>query len=131
MKHSIIVHGGAWNIPKEEEEGHLLGCEKAAGEGHKVLTRGGSALDAVEAAVASMEDDPVFDAGKGSVLNQSGQVEMDAIIMDGRTLRSGAVGALRHIRNPIKVARRLIDTTEFSFVVGQGALEFAVRCGFE
>lgn len=88
-------------------------------------------MDAVEEAVVVMEDDPVFDAGVGSVLNQIGQVEMDAIIMDGGTLRSGAVAALRHIRNPIRVARRLMDKTEFSMVAGEGALRFALANGFE
>jgi beta-aspartyl-peptidase (threonine type) len=94
------------------------------------LQGGASAIDAVEAAVATMEDDPIFDAGRGSVLNQSGQVEMDAIIMDGATLRSGAVAALRHIRNPVKVARRLMEDTQFSMLAGDGALRFALSKGF-
>ena len=131
MKPSIIVHGGAWDIPRDQEKEHLRGCQKAADLGHDILERGGSALDAVEAAVVLMEDEPVFDAGRGSVLNQSGQVEMDAIIMDGTTLRSGSVAALRHIRNPVKVARALMDTTPYSMVVGEGALEFALASGFK
>jgi len=130
MKPSMIVHGGAWDIPKEQERAHLRGCGKAADIGRDHLEKDASAIDAVEAAVALMEDDPIFDAGKGSVLNQSGQVEMDAIIMDGSSLRSGAVAALRHVRNPVKVARALMERTPFSMVAGQGALEFALSNGF-
>lgn len=103
----------------------------ASETGKARLMGGGSAVDAVESAVAIMEDDPIFDAGKGSVLNQSGQVEMDAIVMDGATLRSGAVAALRHIRNPVKVARRLMEDTSFSMLAGEGALKFALLRGFE
>ena len=131
MKTSIAVHGGAWDIPKDQQRGHLRGCRKAAELGHDFLERGESALDAVEAAVALMEDDPIFDAGRGSVLNQSGQVEMDAIIMDGRTLRSGSVAALRHIQNPIRVARVLMERTPYAMIAGEGALEFALANGFK
>lgn len=131
MEPTIIVHGGAWDIPDDLAEAHITGCRKATAVGRDILIRGATALDAVEAAVASMEDDPVFDAGKGSVLNQSGQVEMDAVIMDGASLRSGAVAALRHVRNPIKVARRLMDETQFSMLAGEGALRFALAHGFE
>jgi beta-aspartyl-peptidase (threonine type) len=131
MRPAVIVHGGAWDIPDDLVEGHIKGCDRAALQGHEILARGGSALDAVEEAVVVMEEDPMFDAGRGSVLNQIGQVEMDAIIMDGETLRSGAVAALRHIRNPVRVARRLMDKTEFSMVAGDGALKFALANGFE
>lgn len=131
MEPTIIVHGGAWDIPDDLAEAHITGCRKATAVGRDILIRGATALDAVEAAVASMEDDPVFDAGRGSVLNQSGQVEMDAVIMDGASLRSGAVAALRHVRNPIKVARRLMDETQFSMLAGEGALRFALANGFE
>lgn len=131
MKPSIIVHGGAWDIPEELMDAHVKGCRAASRLGIDELLAGGSATDAVEAAVASMEDDPTFDAGRGSVLNQSGQVEMDAVIMDGTTLRSGAVAAIRHVRNPVMVARRLMDTTKFSMLAGQGALQFALSSGFE
>lgn len=131
MKPSIIVHGGAWDIPEELEDAHVRGCHHAAAIGNELLLRGASAVEAVEGAVVSMEDDPVFDAGTGSVLNQSGQVEMDAIIMDGSSLRSGAVAALRHVRNPVKVARRLMESTQFSMLAGEGALRFALANGFE
>lgn len=131
MKPSVIVHGGAWDIPDELVEPHIRGCRQATAIANELLLRGASAVEAVESAVSSMEDDPVFDAGVGSVLNQSGQVEMDAIIMDGSTLRSGAVAALRHVRNPIKVARKLMENTQFSMVAGDGALKFALDSGFE
>jgi beta-aspartyl-peptidase (threonine type) len=131
MKPAIIVHGGAWDMPDSQVEDHIRGCDRSAGRGFDILSGGGSALDAVEEAVVSMEDDPIFDAGRGSVLNQLGQVEMDAIIMDGRSLRSGAVASLRSIRNPIRVARRLMDDTEFSMVAGDGALRFALSKGFK
>jgi beta-aspartyl-peptidase (threonine type) len=131
MKPAIIVHGGAWDMPDSQVDDHIRGCDKSALRGFDILSEGGSALDAVEEAVVSMEDDPIFDAGKGSVLNQLGQVEMDALIMDGRSLRSGAVAALRSIRNPVKVARRLMDDTEFSMVAGDGALRFALSKGFK
>lgn len=131
MNPSIIVHGGAWDIPDDLVEAHVRGCRNAVSTGKDLLARGASAVDAVEAAVVAMEDDPVFDAGRGSVLNQAGQVEMDAIIMDGSSLRSGAVAALRHMSNPIKVARCLMDSTLFSMIAGDGALAFAISKGFE
>ncbi len=118
-------------MPDVQVGAHIAGCTEAAARAYEVVTRGGNALDAVEEAVVVMEDDPIFDAGRGSVLNQLGQVEMDAIIMDGHTLRSGAVAALRNIRNPIKVARRLMEKTEFSMIAGDGALRFALANGFE
>jgi len=131
MKPSIIVHGGAWDIPVEQVDAHIKGCGHAAQTANDLLVRGASAVDAVESAVMVMEDDPIFDAGRGSVLNQSGQVEMDAIIMEGSTLRSGAVAALRHIKNPVKVARRLMEDTQFSMLAGDGALRFALSKGFD
>jgi beta-aspartyl-peptidase (threonine type) len=131
MRPAIIVHGGAWDIPDDLVDGHIKGCDRAALQGRAALERDGSALDAVEEAVVVMEEDEIFDAGRGSVLNQIGQVEMDAVIMDGESLRSGAVAALRHILNPVRVARRLMDKTEFSMVVGDGALKFALANGFE
>jgi len=131
MRPSIIVHGGAWDIPDEQVDAHIKGCRIAAETANDILVRGASSVDAVESAVMVMEDDPIFDAGRGSVLNQSGQVEMDAIIMEGATLRSGAVAALRHIRNPVKVARKLMEDTQFSMLAGDGALRFALSKGFE
>ncbi len=131
MRPSIIVHGGAWDIPDVLAEPHEKGCESAAAVGFDALTAGGSAVDAVVDAVASMEDDPIFDAGVGSVLNQSGQVELDAIVMDGSSLRSGAVAAIQFVRNPIRIARRIMDDTQYSLLVGDGALDFATKSGFK
>ena len=90
MPLSLIVHGGAWDIPDDEVAEHQDGCRRALEAGWRVLEQGGPALDAVEAAVRVLEDAPIFDAGVGSVLNRDGEVELDAAIMDGRTLRSGA-----------------------------------------
>ncbi|XP_014118821.1 PREDICTED: isoaspartyl peptidase/L-asparaginase isoform X2 [Pseudopodoces humilis] len=109
MKPVIVVHGGAGRIFKEREEGCRAGVVRAALRGYCVLKQGGSAIDAVEEAVRSMEDDPHFNAGCGSVLNEKGEVEMDAIIMDGKNLDSGAVSAVKCIANPIKLARLVME----------------------
>jgi beta-aspartyl-peptidase (threonine type) len=122
---ALIVHGGAWAIPEVERDLCLDGCRNAARAGWAVLQKGGSALDAVEAAVHVLEDDPIFDAGIGSCLNADGDIEMDAIIMDGATLNVGAVAALRRTRYPITVARLLMEHTQHNFLVGAGAEAFA------
>jgi beta-aspartyl-peptidase (threonine type) len=93
------------------------------------LKQGGSALDAVEAAIRSLEDDPAFDAGRGAWLNSTGEVELDAIIMDGATLNNGAVAAIQHVRNPISVARRVMEHTSHSLLTGLGAEHFAQAQG--
>lgn len=131
MKPSIIVHGGAWNIPDRLEKANVKGCTRAASTGYDILMHGGSALEAVESAVLVLEDEPSFNAGVGSVLNQAGEIEMDAVIMDGGTLRAGAVAALKHIEHPIRVARKVLDDPEASFIVGEGALAYALSHGFE
>jgi len=129
MTIAIIVHGGAWDIPPALHADHLAGCRAAAGAGWAILAAGGSALDAVEAAVRVMEDAPVFDAGRGSHLNRDGVVELDAGMMDGRTLRAGAVASLTRIANPISLARRVLHDSEHVFLVGAGAESFAVEAG--
>jgi beta-aspartyl-peptidase (threonine type) len=131
LKRTIIVHGGGWNIPKGIERLSLKGVEKAARVGFNCLLKGGSAVDAVESAVKEMEDNPVFDAGTGSVLNSEGRVELDAAIMDGKSLDAGAVGAVRDIRNPISLARRIMDNTDHIFLVGEGANKFAESQNFQ
>jgi beta-aspartyl-peptidase (threonine type) len=128
MPISIIVHGGAWDIPDSEVAEHQAGCRAALEAGWRVLDRGGAALDAVEAAVRVLEDTPIFDAGVGSVLNRDGDVELDAAIMDGPTLRSGAVAAVRRVRNPITLARRVLES-QVILLVGQGAERFAAAAG--
>ncbi len=125
MKPKIIVHGGAWKIAEETHADHIGGTHVAAEAGWDILARGGSALDAVEKAVSVMEDDPTFDAGVGSVLNRTGSIEMDAIIMDGKTLAIGAVAAVRGITNPIQLARYIMRDTDHSLLVGEGARRFA------
>ncbi|GAB4413365.1 MAG: isoaspartyl peptidase/L-asparaginase family protein [Anaerolineae bacterium] len=125
----IIVHGGAWKIAEETHADHVAGVRAAAQSGWEILAAGGSALDAVEQAVVIMEDDPTFDAGVGSVLNRAGDIEMDAILMDGRTLKLGAVAAVRGITNPIRLARLIFDDTDHSLLVGDGARRFAEAKG--
>src|SRR5205823_2133608 len=93
--------------------------------------RGGSSLDAAEAAVQTLEDDPHFNAGKGSVFTSVGTNEMDAAIMDGKTLAAGAVAAVEHVRNPIVLARAVMDKSKHLMMAGQGAEEFAKRNGVE
>jgi len=130
MRHSpaIIVHGGAWYILPEEREAHQAGCRAAALAGFEVLRRGGDALDAVEAAIVCLEDDPTFDAGVGAYLNRDGVVQLDAGIMDGRTYQVGAVAAIERVKNPIRVARRLL-TSEHNMFAGAGATAYAQACG--
>ena len=127
---ALIVHGGAWDIPDDQVAGHLAGVEAAARAGAAVLHVGGSALDAVEAAVRLMEDDPIFDAGRGSFLTQAGTVEVDAGIMLGPTRQVGAVAAVRHIGNPISLARRVLESGQVAMLAGQGALDFAREIDF-
>ena len=128
MPISLIVHGGAWAIPDAEVDAHRDGCQRGLAAGWAVLTAGGSALDAAEAAVRVLEDTPIFDAGTGSVLNRDGVIEMDAAIMDGQTLRSGAVAAVQRIKNPITLARRVLES-DVVLLVAQGAERFAESVG--
>lgn len=130
MKPALIVHGGAWDIPDEAVEACNSGCRSALHAGWSILSRGGSALDAVEAAILVLEDAPVFDAGFGSHLNLDGRVECDAIVMNGTTLRSGAVAALGRIRNPIRLARAVLEHCPHMMLVGEGAERFARDRGF-
>ena len=127
---AIIVHGGAWAIPDDEVEAHKAGVLAALQVGWEVLSGGGSALDAVEAAIRVLEDDPTFDAGIGSFLNAAGHVELDAALMDGATMRCGAVAAVRRVRHPISVARNVLDSHHI-LLVGEGADAFAVASGAE
>jgi len=127
---AIIVHGGAGPIKDDSLPARLAGCKAAAVAGWKILERGGAALDAVEAAVAVLEDNPLFNAGTGSTLNTLGKVEMDAAIMEGASLRAGSVAAVSGIRNPIKLARRILEDGRHVLFAGEGALLFAREVGF-
>ncbi|XP_059930032.1 isoaspartyl peptidase/L-asparaginase isoform X2 [Gadus macrocephalus] len=131
MKAVLVVHGGAWAIPDELADASVKGVKAAASEGYRVLGTGGSALDAVEKAVRAMEDNPVFDAGHGAVLNADGEVELDAIIMDGQTLGSGAVACVQNIANPVSLARAVMEKTDHVMLTSRGANLFAERIGFK
>ena len=131
LKIAIIVHGGAYAIPDELREACERGCRVAASKGYAVLQAGGSAVDAVEVAVQELENNPVFDAGYGSALTEDSLVEMDAVIMDGRTLKAGAVACVTSVRNPISLARKVMENTNHVLLVGRGADKFARRMGFE
>ncbi|MBI1803831.1 MAG: isoaspartyl peptidase/L-asparaginase [Ignavibacteria bacterium] len=128
---ALIIHGGAWNIPDILLEGHRAGVARALEIGWNILSSGGSAVDAVEHAVKSMEDDGTFDAGRGSHLNANGDVELDASIMDGTTFRCGAVGAVHRIKNPISLSRKIMDDSEHILLVGEGAERFAHEHGVQ
>jgi beta-aspartyl-peptidase (threonine type) len=127
----ILVHGGAWAIPDDMVEAHLRGVEAAANLGWQILEGGGSSLDAIEAAVIAMEEDETFDAGRGSFLNMDGRVQLDALIMDGATLRAGGVGCVEHIRNPIRAAKKILTESPHVYFVGTGAERFAQEHGIE
>jgi beta-aspartyl-peptidase (threonine type) len=131
MKPALIVHGGAWDIPDEAVEACNAGCRRALAAGWSVLASGGAALDAIEAAIVVLEDDPVFDAGYGSHLNLDGHVECDAIVMDGATLHAGAAATLHHVKNPIRAARVILEKCPHMMLVAEGAERFAKANGVE
>lgn len=133
---ALAVHGGAGTIERskmtpEREQEYRAGIENALRAGRQILDRGGSSLDAVEAAVQMLEDDPNFNAGKGSVFTSAGTNEMDAAIMDGKTLDAGAVACVWHVRNPIVLARAVMEKSKHVMMVGSGAEEFAKGNGIE
>ena len=125
----LVIHGGAWAMPDDMVEAHIRGVTNALAAGWRVLERGGSALDAVEEAVVIMEDDETFDAGRGSFLNRDGRVQLDALIMDGGTLRAGGVGCVEHLHNPIRTARKILSESPHVYFVGEGAEKFAAEHG--
>lgn len=124
MKWAIIVHGGAHSIPDAKIEPHNVGCLRAVDLGSAILEKGGSALEAVEAAIRLLEDDPIFNAGFGSMLNAEGEAEMDAAIMEGEHLGAGAVAAIQGVRHPISIARQVLET-DTVLLSGEGARQFA------
>jgi L-asparaginase / beta-aspartyl-peptidase len=125
----LAVHGGAWAIPDDMVEAHLSGVREARERGWSILARGGKALDAVQEAITSMEDDETFDAGRGSFLTRDGRVQLDALMMDGATLRAGGVGCVERIRNPIAAARLVLDESPHVYMVAEGAEQFAQEHG--
>ena len=122
---SLIVHGGAWNIPDDVVESHRKGVLKALTLGWDVLKGRGSAVEAVETAIRAMEDDETFDAGRGSFLNEAGEIELDASMMNGKTFRAGAVAAVQNVANPISLARAIMEKSGNILLVGRGAVRFA------
>jgi L-asparaginase / beta-aspartyl-peptidase len=127
---AIVVHGGAGPDSqkiKKNIAGYRKGLEQAVLTGYKVLEEGGSALDAVEAAVNVLEDDHLFNAGRGSALNEKGEVEMDASIVDGSNLKSGAVAIVRNVKNPVTLARAVMEKTKHIYLGDMGALELAKK----
>jgi beta-aspartyl-peptidase (threonine type) len=133
---AIAVHGGAGTILRsamtsELEQDYCSGLEDALRRGWNILEKGGSSMDAVEVAVCTLEDFPLFNAGRGSVFTHEGKNEMDASIMDGRSLRAGAVAFVRNVKNPIKLARLVMNKTEHVLLGGEGANQFALEMGVE
>ena len=125
----LVIHGGAWAMPDDMVEAHVRGVRNALAAGWSALERGGAALDAVEEAVVIMEDDETFDAGRGSFLNRDGKVQMDALIMDGATLRAGGVGCVERVRNPVRAAKKILSESPHVYFVAEGAEQFAAEHG--
>jgi beta-aspartyl-peptidase (threonine type) len=126
---ALIVHGGAWDIPRDAARACRDGVLRALERGWDILKSGGTALDACEQAIIELEDEPIFDAGIGSHLNRDGKIQLDAILMDGATLKSGAVVAVERIRNPIRLARLILERSEHMLLAGYGAEQFALDHG--
>jgi L-asparaginase / beta-aspartyl-peptidase len=136
QKIRLAIHGGAGTIERsnmtpERDREYRAGLERALMAGYEILKRGGSSLDATEAAVRTLEDDPHFNAGKGSVFTSAGTNEMDAAIMDGKTLAAGAVASLKHIKNPISLARLVMEKSGHVMMDCEGAEAFAKENGIE
>lgn len=126
---TLLVHGGAWAIPSDAVEAHREGVRAALTRGYTVLEKGGSALDAVEAAITALEDDPTFDAATGSFLTRDGRVQMDALLMDGARMLAGGVACVERIKNPIQAARLVLEKSHHVYFVGEGAEAFVAEHG--
>jgi beta-aspartyl-peptidase (threonine type) len=133
---AVAVHGGAGNLGTDDPASsggpgapRLVGVRRAAEEALALLARGGSALDAVELAVRILEDDPTYNAGTGAVLNEAGEVELDASIMDGATLACGAIASVKDVQNPVTLARRVMERSAHVLLAGPGASAFARAVG--
>uniref|UniRef100_A0A8C8EN44 Uncharacterized protein n=1 Tax=Oncorhynchus tshawytscha TaxID=74940 RepID=A0A8C8EN44_ONCTS len=125
----IVVHCSAWAIPDDMAKASVDGVKSTATAGFLAMKRGGSALDAVELSVRALEDNPTFDADHGAVLNTNGEVELDSIIMDGRTLAAGAVSSVKTISNPVSLARAVMEKTDHIMLTDRGANMFAESVG--
>lgn len=134
-KFSIAIHGGAGTLVKgmmtpEKEKEYKTALELSLNQGYEILRNGGRAVDAVEEAVKQLEDSHLFNAGRGSVFTNAGTHEMDASIMEGKTLQAGAVSLITGIKNPISLARSVMEKSEHVFLAGEGAMRFAEKFGF-
>ena len=125
----LLIHGGAWAMPDDAVAAHEQGIANALAAGYVLLEQGATAVDAVEAAVAVMEDDETFDAGRGSFLTQDERVQMDALLMNGENLRTGGVACAERLRNPTRAARLVLDKSPHVYFVGTGAERFARQHG--
>jgi L-asparaginase / beta-aspartyl-peptidase len=128
---TLLVHGGAWAIPDDMVEAHRNGVSNALAIGYALLEDGATSVEAVEAAVTILEDDETFDAGRGSFLTSAGRVQLDALLMDGATLRAGGVACVERLRNPIQAARLVLDKSPHVYFVGAGAEDFAQQHGMQ
>lgn len=130
---SLIIHGGAGSLEHLKREGNgseiMDSVRRILEGGRQILETGGTALNTVEYCAAELEDDPLYNAGRGSVLNEYGEVEMDAAIMDGANIEAGAIAGITTIKNPIKLARQVLERSEHVMLIGKGAQDFAKLCG--
>ena len=135
-KYALVLHGGAGvmsekTMTTEQQKEYLSVLNKALSRGDSVLSSGGTSMDAVIRTIMVLEDSPLFNAGKGAVLNHDGLAELDASVMDGKELKAGAVAGLTDIKNPILLARRVMEKSEHVFLTGKGASQFAIEQGFQ
>jgi len=135
-KYAMVIHGGAGvmdekNMTSEMQNEYLVVLNQALMVGDSVLSHGGTCLDAVEKTIVILEDSPLFNAGKGAVFNHDGIVELDASVMEGKSLKAGAISSVRDIKNPIRVARAVMEKSEYVMLNGAGASQFAKEQGFE
>lgn len=135
-KYAIAIHGGAGTILKstmttEKEQAYKSGLEDAINAGEAILKKSGTSIDAVEAAIRTLEDNPLFNAGKGAVFTNEGKNEMDASIMNGKNLMAGAVAGVSNIKNPISLAKAVMEKSEHVFLAGLGAIDFAKKMNIE
>jgi beta-aspartyl-peptidase (threonine type) len=134
--YALVIHGGAGDMDPEKmsaatQAEYFVVLNRALTVGDSVLNRGGTCMDAVEKTINVLEDSPLFNAGKGAVLNHEGWADLDASVMDGKTLGAGAVAGIKDIKNPICLARRVMEKSEHVFLTGAGASKFAIEQGFE
>ena len=133
---SLAIHGGAGTILKQDmttelEQAYIKGLEESLAAGYAVLKQGGSAINAVKAAIVVLEDNLLFNAGRGSVFTKKGVQEMDAAIMDGKSLDAGSVAGIRNVRNPIELAAEVMLNSNHVFLSGKGANDFAIKQGIK